>query len=77
MNETKNQNCQLLSAKQLAKMLSISVRSLWRYASSARLPANLKIAGAVRWRQSDIEKWIRMGCPDRTEFENFKDLVKE
>lgn len=71
-----NQNCQLLSAKALARILSTSVRTIWRYAGSGRLPANLKIAGSVRWRQSDIEKWVKMGCPDRKEFEQFEGMVQ-
>ena len=68
MDENKNQNCQLLSAKALAKMLSTSVRSVWRYRSSGRLPETVKIAGAIRWRQSDLEQWIAMGCPNQKEF---------
>lgn len=68
MNTTK-QNTQLLTAKTLAKILSTSVRSIWRYRSSGRLPKTVKIAGAIRWRQQDIDQWISMGCPDRQTFE--------
>ncbi len=68
MNEIK-QSTQLLTARELAKMLSISVRSTWRYRSSGRLPKTVKIAGAIRWRQQDIEQWISMGCPCKSEFE--------
>lgn len=75
-NENTSQTCQLLSAKELAKMLSTSVRSVWRYRSSGRLPETVKIAGAIRWRQQDIEQWISMGCPDRKEFETFRDVAK-
>jgi len=28
--------------------------------------------GAVRWRQSDVEKWISMGCPNQKEFLTLK-----
>lgn len=69
METNKNQTCQLLSAKELAKRLSISVRSVWRYRSSGRLPKPVQIAGAIRWRLSDIEQWIQWGCPDRKTFE--------
>jgi len=65
---TENQNCQLLTAKELSKILSTSVRSVWRYRSSGRLPETVKIAGAIRWRQQDIEQWISMGCPNQKEF---------
>ncbi len=68
MNTTK-QDTQLLTAKAIAKMLSTSVRSVWRYRSAGRLPETIKIAGAIRWRQQDIEQWIALGCPNRDDFE--------
>ena len=64
-----NQTCQLLSAKALAKMLSLSARTVWRYRSSDQLPRPVKVGGAIRWRHTDIEKWISMDCPDRKTFE--------
>jgi len=77
MNEKTNQTCQLLSAKALAKILATSVRSIWRYRSSGRLPKPVQVGqGAIRWRQSDIEKWISMDCPDRKEFEARKEVGK-
>ncbi len=71
-----NQRCQLLSAKALAKMLSLSVRSIWRLRASGKLPEPVQIGGAVRWRQQDIERWEVMGCPKRKEFEASKDIVE-
>lgn len=76
MNEKTNQNIQLLSAKALAKMLSLSPRTIWRLRSSGKLPEPVKVGGAIRWRlEQDIKPWLSMGCPDRMEFERFKDLV--
>jgi predicted DNA-binding transcriptional regulator AlpA len=77
MEEKSNQTCQLLSAKQLAKLLSTSVRSVWRYRSANALPMPVRVGGAIRWRLSDIEKWISMGCPNRKEFETLKDMGQE
>ncbi len=54
-NENINQNCQLLSAKALSKLLQTSVRSIWRYRASGHLPKTVKISGAIRWKMSDIE----------------------
>jgi predicted DNA-binding transcriptional regulator AlpA len=68
MNERKNQDYELLSAKTLAEILSTSVRSIWRYRSSGRLPATVRIAGAIRWRRTDIEQWISLGCPSQKDF---------
>lgn len=61
-NKVTNQNCQLLSAKQLAKMLSTSVRSIWRYRSSCCLPKPVKISGAIRWKIIDIELFLECDC---------------
>jgi predicted DNA-binding transcriptional regulator AlpA len=50
--------------------LATSVRSIWRYRSSGHLPKPVQVGqGAIRWRQSDIEQWIALGCPDRKTFE--------
>jgi len=75
MNETK-QPSKLLTARNLAEILSTSVRSIWRYRSSGRLPKAVQIAGAIRWRWGDIEKWISMDCPSRREFEARKEAEK-
>jgi len=67
--QTTEQNIKLLSAKQLGNVLSLSARTIWRLRSSGKLPEPVKVGqGAIRWRQSDIEKWITMGCPDRKKF---------
>ena len=72
MNDAK-QPSELLTARTLAEILSTSVRSIWRYRSSGRLPKVVQIAGAIRWRRDDIEKWISMGCPSMEEFEARKE----
>ena len=64
----KNQNCLLVSAKQLSEMLSTSVRSIWRYRSSRSLPKPVKISGAIRWKLSDIELFLDCDC----DMERFK-----
>lgn len=75
MNKDTNQKSQLLTAKALAKQLSISTRTLWRYRSAGMLPRPVKIGdvGAIRWLQGDIDKWIGMGCPPQKDFEALAD----
>ena len=53
----------LLSAENLAKMLDVSVRTLWRLRSSGKLPRPVKIGGSVRWRADEVREWIAEGCP--------------
>jgi len=70
-NEKTNQNCKLISAKELSKLLSTSVRSIWRYRSSCCLPKPVKISGAIRWKIIDIELFLECDC-DMQRFEAMK-----
>jgi len=54
----------LVRAKDVAKMLNVSVRTVWTWRDIGRLPAPVKIGGCVRWRRQDVEEWIEEGCPD-------------
>ena len=47
--ESTNQTCQLLSAKALGDMLSLSKRQIFRLNSCGKLPKPLRIGGSVRW----------------------------
>ncbi len=67
---TKNQNCQLLTAQAVGVRLSLSKRAVFRMRSAGLICAPVKVGvGAIRWRLSDIEKWIELGCPSKQEFE--------
>lgn len=67
--QTKENSNQLLSAKQLGALLVLSRRQISRLDACGKIPKPLKIGGSLRWRQSDIELWQSMDCPDRREFE--------
>ena len=60
----------LMTAKDLAQMLQLSTRTLWRLLSAGRLPPPVRIGGAVRWRHEIIVKWIGEGCPLTAEWQN-------
>ncbi|HPS55666.1 MAG TPA: helix-turn-helix domain-containing protein [Sedimentisphaerales bacterium] len=68
MAHTQTQN-QLLAAKDLAEMLSVSVRTIWRLRSAGKLPKPVSIGGSIRWKLSDIELWQNLECPDQKTFE--------
>ena len=76
-NENTNQNCQLLSAKALSKLLQTSVRSIWRYRSSGKLPKPVKIGGAIRWSAQECADWLAAGAPDRRTWESMKNAGNE
>ena len=69
MNTQKNQNCQLISAKTLGQMLSLSKRQIFRLNSCGKIPSPIKIGGSVRWDESTIAQWLKSGAPDRRTFE--------
>jgi predicted DNA-binding transcriptional regulator AlpA len=71
MNERTNQKTEkLLTAQAVGTKLSLSKRAVFRMRSVGLICAPLKCGqGAIRWRLSDIEKWISWGCPNRQAFE--------
>ena len=52
----------LVPAAEVARMLQVSARTLWRLRSAGQLPALVRLGGAVRWRLEEIRKWIAEGC---------------
>jgi len=71
------QACQLLTAKDAAKLCRLSKRSWFRLSSAGKIPAPVRIGGSVRWRQKDIEDYITWNCPDRKTFEAMKSTGRE
>lgn len=53
----------LLTAADVASLLKVSKRTLWRMQSAGRLPSPIRIGGIVRWRLVEVEEWIAAGCP--------------
>ena len=62
----------LLSIDDLAHLLSVSKRNVWRLRSAGEMPAPLYIGRLVRWRREEIERWIAAGMPGRRESETLK-----
>lgn len=53
----------LITATELATMLSIGERTLWRLLAQGKLIEPVRIGGATRWRVDLVELWIEAGCP--------------
>lgn len=62
----------LLSAEAVGKMLSLSRRQIFRLNSSGKIPAPIRIGGAVRWAESTIAEWLAASAPDRRTWEALK-----
>lgn len=68
--EKTTQTCQLLSAKTLGQMLSLSKRQIFRLNSCGKIPAPIRIGGSVRWDlEGEIRPWLAAGAPDRKTWE--------
>jgi excisionase family DNA binding protein len=53
----------LISVAEVARMLSISPRTVWRLLSTGKIIRPIRLGGAVRWRYDDVVRWIEDGCP--------------
>ena len=53
----------LVTAAELAHMMQISVRTLWRLRSAGQLIEPIRIGGNTRWRSDKVHQWIADGCP--------------
>jgi predicted DNA-binding transcriptional regulator AlpA len=52
----------LLRVGEVAGRLGISVRAVWKNVASRRLPPPVRLGRAVRWRESEIARFIALGC---------------
>ena len=58
----------LISADELANLLSASTRTIRRLDSAGKLPEGIKLGGLKRWRRKEIAEWIEAGCPHRSDW---------
>jgi predicted DNA-binding transcriptional regulator AlpA len=58
-----------VSARQLAEMLDVSLRQVWRLNAAGKLPRPIRLGGSVRWNREEIQRWFETGCPDRKTWE--------
>jgi predicted DNA-binding transcriptional regulator AlpA len=56
-----------VTAAELAQLMRISTRTLWRLLSAHKIPEPIRLGGAVRWRIDVIQDWIDQGCPAQNE----------
>lgn len=62
----------LLRAVDVGRILNLSKRQIFRLNSSGKIPAPIRIGGAVRWAESTIADWLAAGAPDRKTWEALK-----
>ncbi len=59
----------LLDVREAAGRLKVSVRQIWKLCASGRLCPPVRLGRSVRWRASDIDEFIREGCPPQDPLE--------
>lgn len=62
-----------ITARDLAEMLGLSVRQIWRLQSAGKLPRPIRLGGSVRWKRGEVMNWFDAGCPDRRTWEARKE----
>ena len=50
-----------LDVKQVAQLLGLSRRSVYRLLDAGQIPKPLKLGSATRWRHKDIEQFVEAG----------------
>lgn len=63
-SHTATDDVRLIAADQLAAMLDVSTRTVWRLLSTGRIVQPIRIGGSVRWRLDEVREWIAKGCPE-------------
>lgn len=49
----------LIDARELARMLAVSVPTIWRWKEAKKLPPEIKLsAQCVRWKRATVEAWL-------------------
>lgn len=61
---------QLIDAEELARLLKVSTRTLWRLLAKGELPEPLYVGRSTRWRLDSVSRWIEEGCPPLTAGKN-------
>lgn len=53
----------LLDVNDVAEMLGVSSRQVYRLADGGLMPKPIKLGGSVRWDRNVIDEWVAAGCP--------------
>jgi excisionase family DNA binding protein len=58
-----------LTAKEVARLLGVSVRHVYKLHASGRLPRPVRLSRSARWRRAELEAWLAQGSPERSRWE--------
>jgi predicted DNA-binding transcriptional regulator AlpA len=64
---------ELLTARDVARMLSVSPVQIWRLDKAGQIPEPVRISDrVVRWRRRELVDWCYAGCPSRDAWREFE-----
>lgn len=49
----------LLKAREVASLLGLGVRTVWRLASAGEIPRPIAVGQSARWLESELKAWIK------------------
>lgn len=52
------------TVRDVAGVLSVSDRHVYRLADAGKMPQPIKLGGAVRWDMEIVMDWVSAGCPN-------------
>lgn len=61
-----------VSVADVAELLDVSRRHIWKLLASGRMPAPIRLGRSVRWRADELRAWLDAGCPERERWEAMK-----
>jgi predicted DNA-binding transcriptional regulator AlpA len=76
--QSREHECLVLSAAEVAELLAISLRHLWSCHASGRLgPRPIALGRIKRWRADELRDWIKAGAPPRDEWDRMRNRGDE
>jgi predicted DNA-binding transcriptional regulator AlpA len=64
----------MLNKAELAASLRISLRTACRKLAKGEIPTPVRVGGLPRWPVSEIQQWIKAGCPSNEEWQKTKNF---
>lgn len=68
MNMAQTCVTKLLNAADVAKVLRVSERTVWRMRDAGRLIEPVRLGRSCRWRAEELTEWMGAGCPGLQEW---------
>jgi predicted DNA-binding transcriptional regulator AlpA len=65
MNTAEMDRKKLLTSWDVASLLSIGERTVWKWAASDRMPKPVRLGGVTRWMASEIDQWLAEKAEER------------